>query len=161
MSPLQLPADPPWLQVAGLRVLELGAGIGLCGVAAAAMGAQEVLITDYQVDVLKVIVACMSLLCCCVPHGFVFGGISRKSAFRPCRCCSCRDASVKHKSFVVDDRNSKDRMGAGWRPLSSSVYLVPASCPRARACFLCSPIACLALGRLLQGHRRACGSGPH
>jgi protein-lysine N-methyltransferase EEF2KMT len=38
--------------VQGQRVLELGGGIGLCGMVAAAMGAKEVLVTDYQQDCL-------------------------------------------------------------------------------------------------------------
>ena len=43
---VQTRADPPFMRVRGARVLELGAGCGLGGLAAAAVGAKEVVITE-------------------------------------------------------------------------------------------------------------------
>lgn len=53
--------DHPSQLVQGKQVLELGSGCGVCGILAAQLGAERVVLTDYADDVLELLKKCMHL----------------------------------------------------------------------------------------------------
>jgi predicted nicotinamide N-methyase len=57
-------ADHPSQLVQGKQVLELGSGCGVCGIVAAHLGAERVVLTDYGDDVLQLLRQCMHLNSC-------------------------------------------------------------------------------------------------